>query len=78
LLKLLPVFIFIIPGMICFALAMTKGNGHRQVQVIQQELVGEDGEIIRDNAQAAFPLLVKPRFCRPASAGLSWRDCWPP
>ena len=61
-LKLLPVFIFIIPGMICFALAMKGAEGtgmEKQVQAIQQELVGADGEIIRDNAQAAFPLLVK-------------------
>jgi len=62
-LKLLPVFIFIIPGMICFALAMKgavpdSGLGD-QVKVIQQELVGADGKIVRDNAQAAFPLLVK-------------------
>ena len=61
-LKLLPVFIFIIPGMICFALAMKGAEGtpmEAQVQAIQQELVGENGEIVRDNAQAAFPLLVK-------------------
>lgn len=61
-LKLLPVFIFIIPGMICFALAMkgTDAPGLQdKVQVIQQQLVDADGHIIRDNAQAAFPLLVK-------------------
>ena len=61
-LKLLPVFIFIIPGMICFALAMkgTDAPGLQdKVQIIQQELVDADGHIIRDNAQAAFPLLVK-------------------
>ena len=56
-LKLLPVFIFIIPGMICFALAMKGAEGtamESQVQAIQQELVGEDGHIVRDNAQAAY------------------------
>ncbi len=53
-LKLLPVFIFIIPGMICFALAKSG-----KVAELQQELIGADGGIIRDNAQAAFPLLVK-------------------
>ena len=61
-LKLLPVFIFIIPGMICFALAMKGAEGtglEDKVQVIQQQLVGADGKIVRDNAQAAFPLLVK-------------------
>jgi len=52
-LKLLPVFIFIIPGMICFALAQSG-----KIPTIQQELFGVDGELIRDNAQKAFPLLV--------------------
>ena len=52
-LKLLPVFIFIIPGMICFALAESG-----QVQVLQQELFDANGELIRSNAQKAFPLLV--------------------
>ncbi|MBN2710202.1 MAG: sodium:solute symporter [Calditrichaceae bacterium] len=51
--KLLPVFIFIIPGMITFALAKS-GN----IQAISSELFGVDGELIRDNAQKAFPLLV--------------------
>ncbi len=52
-LKLLPVFIFIIPGMICFALA-TSGK----VEAISDRLIGPDGQIIREEAQAAFPLLV--------------------
>lgn len=52
-LKLLPVFIFIIPGMICIAIAQT-GN----IPAIQEQLIGPDGEVIRDNAQKAFPLLV--------------------
>ena len=52
-LKLLPVFIFIIPGMIAFALAKSG-----QVQAIQDQLFGSDGQLIRDNAQKAFPLLV--------------------
>lgn len=52
-LKLLPVFIFIIPGMIAFALAKTG-----QVPAIQAELYSPEGELIRDNAQKAFPLLV--------------------
>ncbi len=51
--KLLPVFIFIIPGMICFAIA-EKGV----IPEIQQQLFGADGELIRENAQSAFPLLV--------------------
>jgi SSS family solute:Na+ symporter len=52
-LKLLPVFIFIIPGMICFALAQTGG-----IAEIQQTLLDANGEVIRDEAQKAFPLLV--------------------
>jgi len=52
-LKLLPVFIFIIPGMICFALASSG-----KVEALQQTLM-EGDEINRVEAQAAFPLLVK-------------------
>jgi SSS family solute:Na+ symporter len=51
-LKLLPVFIFIIPGMIAFALAKTgqlEGLG---------SLVDENGNVVPLAAQAAFPLLV--------------------
>lgn len=53
LLKLLPVFIFIIPGIIAFALAKSG-----EVAVLQQEMINEQGEVITQNAQAAFPLLV--------------------
>ncbi len=52
-LKLLPVFIFIIPGIITFALAKSG-----QVEAIQQALFSAEGELVRENAQAAFPLLV--------------------
>lgn len=52
-LKLLPVFLFIIPGMICFALAKSG-----TVPSIQHELFDANGVLIRDRAQAAFPLLV--------------------
>jgi SSS family solute:Na+ symporter len=52
-LKLLPVFIFIIPGMICFALAASGKNA-----ALQQIMVDADGHIIRAKAQAAFPQLV--------------------
>ncbi len=51
--KLLPVFIFIIPGIICFALAKSGS-----VPALQQQLIGPDGNIIRDQAQQAFPLMV--------------------
>jgi solute:Na+ symporter, SSS family len=52
-LKLLPVFIFIIPGMISYALAQSG-----RLPALQRTLLGPDGELIRDNAQQAFPLLV--------------------
>jgi SSS family solute:Na+ symporter len=51
-LKLLPVFIFIIPGMIALALAKSgRAPG-------MASIVGPDGEAIAANAQAAFPLMV--------------------
>ncbi len=51
--KLLPVFIFIIPGIICYALAISN-----KVPGFHNLLIGADGKIIRDNAQQAFPLMV--------------------
>ena len=53
-LKLLPVFIFIIPGMICFALAASG-----KVGALQGAIIDEQGHVVRDEAQKAFPLLVK-------------------
>jgi SSS family solute:Na+ symporter len=51
-LKLLPVFIFIIPGMIALALAKTgRAPG-------LESIVGPDGNAVASNAQAAFPLMV--------------------
>lgn len=52
-LKLTPVFLFIIPGMICFALAKSGLNPE-----IHKELFDANGQLIRERAQAAFPLLV--------------------
>ena len=52
-LKLLPVFIFIIPGMICFALA--KSGQYETLSA----LVNQDGSVNRAAAQGAFPLLVQ-------------------
>lgn len=53
-LKLTPVFLFIIPGMICFALAKSGINAD-----IQQRLIDpQTGEVIREQAQGAFALLV--------------------
>jgi solute:Na+ symporter, SSS family len=52
-LKLLPVFIFIIPGIICFALA--KQGQYPTLT----PLVDANGKAIASEAQAAFPLMVK-------------------
>jgi len=52
-LKLLPVFIFIIPGMICFALA-SSGK-----MTVLQDALYTAGAIDNEKSQAAFPLLVK-------------------
>jgi len=52
-LKLLPVFIFIIPGMIALALAKTgRAEG-------LATMLGPDGAVARDVAQGAFPLMVR-------------------
>jgi SSS family solute:Na+ symporter len=51
--KLLPVFIFIIPGMICFALAKSG-----KIDAIRSVILDSQGNVIRDQAQTAFPLLV--------------------
>ncbi len=51
--KLLPLFIFIIPGIICYGLAVSG-----KFPVLQQQLIGPDGSIIREQAQQAFPLMV--------------------
>jgi SSS family solute:Na+ symporter len=51
-LKLLPVFIFIIPGMIALALART--GAHPALA----PLVDANGNVVREAAQGAFPLLA--------------------
>ncbi|MBN2242109.1 MAG: sodium:solute symporter [Acidobacteria bacterium] len=51
--KLLPVFIFIIPGIICYALAISG-----KMPALESHLIGPDGQVIRDSAQQAFPLMV--------------------
>jgi SSS family solute:Na+ symporter len=56
-LKLLPVFIFIIPGIICFALAKSG-------KVSELSQLVDNGVAIREKAQAAFPLMV--RYILPA------------
>ncbi len=52
-LKLLPVFIFIIPGMICFALAQSGKS-----PILANEIY-TSGVLDSDKCQAAFPLMVK-------------------
>ena len=52
-LKLTPVFLFIIPGMICFALAKSGINAD-----IQQRLIDANGNVNREAAQGAFAMLV--------------------
>ena len=54
LLKLLPVFIFIIPGMLALALAQTG-----KIPALQQALLDANGQVINVQAQAAFPLMVQ-------------------
>jgi SSS family solute:Na+ symporter len=51
--KLLPVFIFIIPGIIAFALA-TSGK----IPAMHEALYAADGTLARDECQKAFPMLV--------------------
>src|SRR5699024_4200829 len=51
--KLFPVFIFIIPGILSYALAVSG-----KMPVLAHELLDTDGNIIRDQAQQAFPLMV--------------------
>ncbi|WP_428308223.1 sodium:solute symporter [Lacipirellula sp.] len=50
-LKLLPVFLFIIPGIIAFGLAKTGTTG-------MTGMIGPDGKAIAEQAQSAFPQMV--------------------
>ena len=52
-LKLFPVYLFIIPGMVCYALA--KSGKVRELGV----MVGADGKPISSVAQGAFPMMVQ-------------------
>lgn len=52
-LKLLPVFIFIVPGMICLALAKSG-----KVPALSP-IVDSNGNAVAEQAQAAFPLMVQ-------------------
>jgi SSS family solute:Na+ symporter len=53
-LKLLPVFIFIIPGMIAAALAMSG-----RAEGMTASLADGNGGVLADTCQAAFPLMVQ-------------------
>jgi SSS family solute:Na+ symporter len=54
-LKLFPVYLFIIPGLIWFALA----KAHKLPGLEDLGLVRADGSLVPDAAQSAFPLMVK-------------------
>lgn len=56
LLKLLPVFIFIVPGMICAGLIM-KSDGGALGGMDFSEMTADDGSV--QQAEKAFPLMVK-------------------
>lgn len=53
-LKLLPVFIFIVPGMTAAALAMSGNSA-----AMQSSLMGSDGNLMVGECQAAFPMMVQ-------------------
>jgi len=53
-LKLLPVFVFIVPGMICFAVAKSGTN-----PALKAILFDEQGGLVRSQAQMAYPLIVQ-------------------
>ncbi len=56
--KLLPVFIFIIPGMICFALAQSGNVPEIHKAFSDGNGLMLTGQLLRDKSQEAFPLLV--------------------
>jgi SSS family solute:Na+ symporter len=62
-LKLFPVYLFIIPGLICFALAKSG-----KVPALAA-MVGPDGQPVRHVAQATFPLMVE-RLLPPGLRGI--------
>jgi solute:Na+ symporter, SSS family len=53
-LKLFPVYLFIIPGLICFALAKSGKN-----PALAAEMFAPNGELVPAAAQGAFPLMVQ-------------------
>ena len=69
-LKLLPVFIFIIPGMICFALAKS-GNMRDPLRAGRRERPWRS----TSRPKRRFRYWSR-RCCPRASAASSWPDCW--
>ena len=69
-LKLFPVYLFIIPGLICFALA--KSGKVPGLAVVYDAATGRATAA----AQGAFPLMVE-HLLPPGLRGLSWRACFP-
>jgi SSS family solute:Na+ symporter len=68
-LKLFPVYLFILPGLICFALAKSG-----KIPELQGILIGANGQVTKE-AQGAFPLMVQ--YLLPqGSAGSSSPDCF--
>ncbi len=53
-LKLFPVYLFIVPGLICFALAKSG-----KVPALSAALFNADGTLIPQGAQRAYPLMVQ-------------------
>jgi SSS family solute:Na+ symporter len=51
--KLTPVFIFILPGIVCYALALSG-----KIPALREAILDADGNVIRAQAQQAFPLMV--------------------
>ena len=70
-LKLFPVYLFIIPGLICFALA--KSGKVPGLEVVYNP---QTGEATRE-AQGAFPLMVAHLLPRRVCAASSWPGCCP-
>ena len=69
-LKLFPVYLFIIPGLICFALARSGKIPELAV------MIGPDGKAIPSVAQGSFPMMVQ-YLLPPGSAASWWPGCFP-
>ena len=69
-LKLFAIYLFIVPGLVCFALAKSGGAG------VDRPIVPRREAWISEQAQAAFPLMVQ-YLLPPGCGGSSWRGCSP-